>query len=135
MTLPIKNILLVDDEKEFVQSVSRHLRMEGFFVETSHDGIHAQEMIHQRSTKRKPFDLVITDINMPKLGGLELLNWIKKNQTNLSVLIITGFGVTDYVKNSIRPNWDGYFQKTITPAEMLELIDSISKHRMEQKAS
>ncbi len=129
MTQQVKNILLVDDETEFANSVSRHLRMEGFVVETAADGKLAQETIIKRSSEKSPFELVITDINMPKLSGLELLNWIKREQPRISVLVITGYGVTDYVLNSIRPELDGHSQKPITPSQMLQLIDTISKSR------
>ena len=82
---PSKKILVVDDEKGIRLLLSKALESEGFQVSLAKDG---QECIDQLMVNR--FDLVITDIRMPRLDGIETLKWMKQEGRKEKIIIITG---------------------------------------------
>ena len=125
----IKRILVVDDEPEFVNTIKRHLRREGFILDSASDGEEARLKIHNNGCSGVRYDLVITDVIMPNVGGIELLQWIKENHAGISVLVISGFGVVDVVMETIRQEMDDYCQKPLTPEEMMRLIGNLDRKR------
>jgi DNA-binding NtrC family response regulator len=125
----IKRILVVDDEEEFVNTVKRHLKRERFTLHSAKDGEDACQKIDATTCDGSPYDLVITDVIMPKISGIELMQWIKHNHSHISVLVVSGFGGKHLVMESIRPELDDYCQKPLTPGEMMELIGNIDKKR------
>lgn len=125
----IKRILVVDDEPEFVKTIERHLRRQGFSLESGCNGEDAQQKIHDSVSQGLPFDLVITDLVMPTMNGIELLSWIMKNHPEISVLVITGFGEADLAVEMMRPEMDGFAQKPFKPNDMTRLIGEIDHKR------
>jgi len=125
----IKRVLVVDDEAEFVKTVERHLKREGFFLDSACDGNDARHKIQYAFLKGFPFDLVITDVVMPNLGGIGLIKWIKKAHPNTSVLVTSGFVDNDMTMETIRPEMDCYAEKPFTPKKMMQLIGSIDRKR------
>lgn len=125
----IKRILVVDDEEEFVNTVKRHLKRERFILHSAKDGEDACQKIDASTCDGIQYDLVITDVIMPKVSGIELLQWIKNNHSQISVLVVSGFGGKHLVMESIRPELDDYCQKPLTPCEMMRLIGNIDKKR------
>ncbi len=131
----IKQILIVDDEAEFVNTVKRHLKRKGFSINSASDGKDACHKIQDAVSNGLPFDLVITDDIMPNLGGIELLEWIKETQPGTSVIVVSGFGHTDMVMETIRPEMDDYAQKPLTPQKMMRLIGNIDLKRRRRPAA
>ena len=129
MNNSIKRILVVDNEVEFVKTLQRHLKRKGFSVDVAYDGSNGIDRIKTSSVKGDPFDLVITDVVMPNMGGIELLRWVKRNYPSLSVLLISGFGDTDLVIENIRAELDAYVQKPVTPRQMMALIRKLNQNR------
>ncbi len=126
---PVTRILLVDDEVTFLKTLKRHLRRKGFSLETAENGKKASMLIQEKAQEGKPFDLVISDMVMPNMGGLELLGWVQKRFPETSVILLTAFGEKDAVSNAIRPEFDGFGSKPITPEKMLTLIRNVSDNR------
>ena len=82
-----KRILLVDDNATFRNIIAEILKSdEGFSVSVSEDGVRALE-----SLKNEHFDILITDINMPYMDGIELFHNVKELYPELPVVIISGF--------------------------------------------
>ncbi len=125
----IRKILVVDDEPEFAKILKLHLKREGFFLDSASDGVKAQQKIEKSFSIGAPFDLVITDVVMPNMGGIGLLRWIKRARPKISVLIVSGFGYDDVVIENIRPGLDGYCQKPLTPQKMMALIERLDRGR------
>src|SRR5207237_4170584 len=83
-------ILVVDDERVIREILTDFLEMEGYHVSTAGDG---QEAIAKLASE--PVDLVVTDLKMPNLGGIELIDHISKMKTQPVILVMTGFGTVE----------------------------------------
>ena len=125
----IEQILIVDDETEFVNMFRRHLRRKGFSVDSASDGKEACYKIQGAGSRGLPFDHVITDDIMPNVGGIELLEWIKETHPGISVIVVSGFWHTNMVMEAIRPEMDNYAQMPLTPHEVMQLIGNIDLKR------
>ena len=84
--MPADKILVVDDEQSMTQFLSIVLRKEGFLVTAVNNGKDALERV-----KAEPYDVVITDIKMPGMDGIQLLHQIKKHDPSLPVVIMTAY--------------------------------------------
>ena len=84
--MPTEKILVVDDEQSMTQFLSIVLRKEGYSVATVNNGREALEKV-----KTEGFDVVITDIKMPGMDGIQLLHGIKKHDPALPVIIMTAY--------------------------------------------
>src|SRR5690349_17418685 len=84
--MPAEKILVVDDEQSMTQFLGIVLRKEGFQVTTLNSGREALERV-----KAEPFDIVITDIKMRGLDGIQLLQGIKKHDPGIPVVIMTAY--------------------------------------------
>lgn len=129
MVEAIKRILVVDGEKEFANTVTRHLKRKKLILHSANNGEDAREKIDQTTCSVSQYDLVITDVIMPKVSGIELLQWIKKYHSEISVLVVSGLGHQHVIKDTIRPEMDDCCQKPVTPHEMMRLIGTIDKKR------
>ena len=86
----METILIVDDEKNYLTILSALLEDEGFEVLTAPGGLEALE-IHKTSD----LDLILTDMKMPKMDGIELLEKIKSDDPDLPVIMMTAHGTVD----------------------------------------
>jgi DNA-binding NtrC family response regulator len=84
--MPAEKILVVDDEQSMTQFSGIVLRKEGYQVTAVNQGRDALEKV-----KTEAFDVVITDIKMPGMDGIQLLNQIKKHDATLPVVIMTAY--------------------------------------------
>jgi CheY-like chemotaxis protein len=129
----IKGILIVDDEPEFVKTVHRHLKREGFTLFAASNGRKAKEQIEQSLKEGNQIQVVITDILMPRMDGIELMQWIKAFYPEISLLAVSGFAETIIARQLIRPDMDEYCQKPFTPNKMMALLSSIHKKRQKSQ--
>jgi DNA-binding NtrC family response regulator len=115
----MKNIkvLLVDDEKDFVNSLSERIQMRELDSKIAYDGEQALELV----TDEIP-DVVVLDLRMPGIDGLEVLERLKKNYPNVQVIILTGHGSEEDERISKRLGAYDYLQK---PVSIDKLIRSI----------
>lgn len=85
--------MVVDDERGIRELIYDFLTIEGYLVTTAEDGISALVKLQDDS-----YDLLITDLEMPNMGGEELLDWVGDNNPNITTLIITGYPIEDMGK-------------------------------------
>ena len=114
-----ERILVVDDEQIIRESLSFVLRKEGFVVEEAGNGKIAYDKVLESS-----FDLIITDLEMPEMKGVELLEKIKKLNIQTSIIVITAFGSLDTAISALRNGASDYILK---PVEFDELIIKVKK--------
>lgn len=80
------HVLVVDDDPDILWAMDKRLKQAGFNVVTCQDGQQAYDELEKRR-----FDALITDVMMPKLNGLALLDWVKTNRPNLKTVVMTAF--------------------------------------------
>ncbi len=114
-----ERILVVDDEKIIRETLSYVLQKEGYTVEEAENGKLAYDKILEST-----FDLVITDLEMPEMKGVELLDRIKKLNIQTSIIVITAFGSLDTAISALRSGASDYILK---PVEFDELIIKVKK--------
>ncbi|HCO11954.1 MAG TPA: response regulator [Desulfonauticus sp.] len=113
-------ILLVDDEKAFVEILTKRLTKRGFSVSRAYSGEEAIRLL-----RKEDFDLVILDLKMEDMDGLEVLNIIKKMVPNLSVVMLSGHGSEDAARKGLDLGACDYLLK---PCELEELLECIEKN-------
>jgi DNA-binding response OmpR family regulator len=80
-----ENILLVDDDRENLEALTVYLKLAGFVVEQARDGFEALRKLDQQI-----FDVVVSDIRMPKLNGMDLAKRIRRNLQSIPIVLMTG---------------------------------------------
>jgi len=119
------NILIVDDDLEFCSLLEDVLSNIGYCIEKSLNGTDALKKLEDSK-----FDLVITDKNMPDIGGIELISAIKKKYPSTPVIMTTAFG--DSI-SSVSALKHGAFEYITKPVRMSVLVESIQKALKNQK--
>ena len=118
------DILIVDDDATFRTAAQRYLQARGHRTRCAVDGIDALGQI----AKRNP-DLVICDLRMPRLDGLESLQRIRGAHNDVPFVMVTGHPTADTADQARKSGADDYLEK---PFEMQELLVSISNTRRER---
>jgi response regulator RpfG family c-di-GMP phosphodiesterase len=118
-------ILVVDDERVIREVLADFLAMEGFFVRTAEDGSSALVEL-----SRHPYDLVLSDLKMPNLGGIELLGAIAKHTPHVVTVLMTGFGT---VETAIEAMKKGAYDYILTPFKVEEVVHTIRRALERQK--
>ncbi|MEF3697066.1 response regulator [Desulfolutivibrio sp.] len=113
------NVLLVDDEREFVTTLSERLALRGIASRVVFDGESAL-----REVAENPPHLVILDVMLPGMRGLEVLRGIKAGFPNVKVILLTGHGTT---KNGIEGMKLGAFDYMIKPLDIDVLIEKMTE--------
>jgi DNA-binding NtrC family response regulator len=116
-------ILVVDDEPLVRKSLYESLRGDGFTASMASNGEEAYEKILESY-----FDIVITDMKMPKMNGIELLKKLRKDFPAISVVLITGYGNVETAVEAMRMGAFDYVTKPINDAEVRIIIDKILEH-------
>ena len=113
-------VLFVDDEMEIRAVVEEYLFRKGYAVTAVDNGLSALELI-----KEKAFDVVLTDLKMPKFSGLELLKAVKELRPELEVVILTGYGTVKTAVEALKLGSYDYLQKPIKLERMGHLVAQI----------
>jgi len=111
------NLLLVEDEPSVVSVISRGLTDEGFTVSIAPDGLIGKQMAIENQ-----FDLIILDIMLPGINGLELCKIIKDQKPNTPIIMLTALGTTENVVNGLDNGADDYLIKPFKFAELFARI-------------
>jgi len=112
------SVLIVDDDRELTQRLEKFLKKEGFEVFTAHDGEEGLETI-----RSKKIDVILTDIKMPGISGIELLERAKKLHRDTEVIIMTGHGDEEKAVLALRQGASNYLRKPIDLEELLIAIE------------
>ena len=123
------NLLLVDDNSSIVESLFLVLSEEGYQVVTASDGLEALEALQQQN-----FDLVLTDLNMPRMGGMDLVAEIRKMRNPPPVIIITAYATMETAINSVKLGVYDYLLKPFNMDHVLHAVSrALEKRRLEQE--
>lgn len=114
-------ILVVDDEKKIRDLLLRLFKMNNFETGIASNGNEALEIIKQTENK---YQIVLTDIEMPELNGLDFIKAAKEINPELVFIVMTGYGSVDYVIEAMRLGAIGFIKK---PLSIVELTSTIQK--------
>jgi len=115
---PKLRILVVDDSEGFCRSTADILKMRDYEVATAYDGFKALELV-----KRDVFDLVLMDIKMPIMDGVETFKKIKEMAPDTSVIMMTGYAVEDLIREALREGAFSALNKPLDFDEIFKLIE------------
>ena len=124
------NVLIVDDELFIREGLKNNIDWMShgiFFTDTARSGEHALEKIRDTF-----FDLVITDIKMHKMSGLELAETLLSVSPETKVILLSGFAEFEYAQKAIKLNVLAYLLKPVNLDEMDELINKVVKEKGNQ---
>jgi DNA-binding NtrC family response regulator len=124
-----KRILVVDDEESLRRVTQLRLQQAGYEVATAADGNEALALL-----ERNPRDLVLTDLRMPGLSGIELLERIKEAHPEVIVILVTAFGTIESAVEAMKHGAYDYIIKPVN-AEALKLIlaRALEHHRLQEE--
>ena len=119
-------ILVVDDEKVIREMLADFLGMEGYIVRTAEDGASALGEL-----EKGHYDLVISDLKMPRMGGIALLDEIGKTAPDALTVIMTGFGTVETAIDAMKRGAYDYVLKPFKLDEVVHVVQrGIEKQRM-----
>src|SRR5690242_16157095 len=111
-------VLVVDDEKVIREILSDFLTMEGYVVRAVEDGDAAL-----RELERRSYNLVISDLKMPGMGGLELLERITELKANVLTVIMTGFGTVETAIEAMKKGAYDYILKPFKIEDVVRVVE------------
>lgn len=113
------NILLVDDEVEFISTLAERLELRGIFARVTHDGESALKAVAENEPQ-----VMVLDVMMPGLKGLDVLQRVKEEHPKVQVILLTGQGKT---RDGIEGMRYGAYAYMMKPLDLDELIRTISE--------
>jgi DNA-binding NtrC family response regulator len=114
-----KKVLVIDDEQIVLDSVSKVLTAENYEVDASLSGRQGLDWAIERH-----YDIVLTDILMPDMGGMRVLKYIKRAKPSLPVMIITGYATVKSAVQAMKLGAADYVEKPFTPDQLLKAVAS-----------
>lgn len=114
-------LLLVDDEEDFLLSSSRVLERRGFKVDIAPNGVSALEKIEQGA-----YDVVVLDVKMPDIDGIEVFNQIRATHAALPVILLTGHGSVEDAFETSKSGVADYLSKPIDMDALAEKIQKVA---------
>lgn len=108
-------ILVVDDEKPLRDMLSRHLRFSGYSVATEENGIRALDYM-----RKNKVDILITDIMMPEMDGLELTAKVREGFPLVRMIVVTGYVTLNNAMTCLQNGADAILAKPLNDMELLD---------------
>ncbi len=117
-------ILVVDDEVKMVRAISDLLRAKGFEVLTAYDGEEALNVYYEKNTK---IDLIILDVMMPKINGMEVLEDIRMEKELVPIIMLSAKGEEYDQLQGFQIGADDYITKPFSPSLLIARIENVLK--------
>jgi len=115
----MQTVLLIDDDVELVEMLKEYIEQENFNVQVAHDGMTGAQMLLEQ-----PFDIVVLDVMMPRLNGIETLKAIRQH-SNVPVIMLTAKGDNTDRIVGLELGADDYVPKPSSPRELVARIRAI----------
>ncbi len=110
-------ILVIDDEEIVRVSCKKCLTPEGYDVDTASNGIEGLQLA--QATK---YDLVLTDLKMPEMDGMEFIIKAKESQPDTRIIMITGYSTVEHAVKAMRLGAYNYIEKPFTPVTLITAV-------------
>jgi nitrogen regulation protein NR(I) len=125
----VAHVLIVDDEVNIRRVLAAMLKREGYEVTTAEDGEQALGVLH-----KVPVDVVVTDLVMPRVGGMELLRKVSADFPDVPVILITAHGSVDSAVQALKAGAFDYVTKPFEQEELRKVIAKAAKaHEIERR--
>ena len=122
----MKKVMLVEDEEFILQGIRYIVDWEAISMEVTamaHNGREALEMF-----RKEPADIVVTDVEMPLMNGLELLEEIRKISPRTRFLILSGYDEFEYARKALKLDVEEYILKPINEEQLQQALISAGEH-------
>lgn len=124
------HILIADDEKGIREGCRRILESEGYATDTAENGRIGLEMLQTR-----PYDLLLVDLMMPVMGGFELMEQARQIDSELIMIVITGFATIESAVDAMKRGAYDYVPKPFTPDQLIAVVNrGLEKRRLSLRA-
>lgn len=120
-------ILLVEDEPKVASFIKKGLEEQLFHVDVSHDGLTGKHMALLNS-----YDLMILDLNLPQLSGIEVCKIVRSKKKNMPILMLTALGTTDDKVIGLDSGADDYLVKPFEFKELMARIRALTRRSSEE---
>jgi DNA-binding NtrC family response regulator len=128
-----KSILVVDDSPGTLEVLQRNLTAEGYITYTAACAMEALKLL-----EGTPVDLVITDLKMPKISGIDVIRHIRENYRNTEVMMITGYATVENAVEAVKSGAEEYLSKPFTDDELFaavrRVLDKLKQRRQARLA-
>ncbi len=121
----VANVLLVDDEEQFLEALSQRLKARGLKVDTVTSGEDAVKQVEDRN-----FDAIVVDLAMPGIDGIETLKRIKEKRPDLEIIMLTGHATVKSGIEAMKLGAEDFLEKPVDLNELLEKIGEAKNKRM-----
>jgi DNA-binding NtrC family response regulator len=112
-------VLIVDDEDDFRETIVKRLNARKILAEGAASGVKALQVL-----ENKDFDVIVLDVKMPEMDGIETLRHIKKLKPEIEVIMLTGHASVEFGLKGMQL---GAFDYVMKPAPLNELLDTIGQ--------
>jgi DNA-binding NtrC family response regulator len=120
-----EKVLLVDDEEEFVETLAERMRTRGMDVSTTNSGSDALKLVDDED-----FDVVVLDLMMPGIDGLDALKRIKRRRPDIQVVLLTGHATVEKGVEAIKEGALEFLEKPVDLASLTEAIHKAKATKM-----
>lgn len=121
-------VLLVDDEADFVEIMTKRLKKRSFQVEVAYSGPEALEIL----AKTERVDIVLLDVKMPGMDGIEALSKIKEHSPLVEVIMLTGHATVDSAVEGLKLGAFDYLMKPCDIKVLMQKLNAAMERRQEQ---
>jgi DNA-binding response OmpR family regulator len=119
------NILFAEDDDVLRNSLTFYLKNNGFTVTPVSNGLQVKEFLKSTS-----FDLIITDLNMPFLGGMEVINFVRNElKSQAPIIVLTSFGIEKAELDAFEIGASEFVSKPFSPSVLKARIDKLLSQR------
>lgn len=116
------SVLVIDDDESLRESIVANLEVAGYAVRPIGDGLSALALL-----KEEPYTIVLCDLRMPKIDGLEFIRRCKEVSPDTAVVLMTGFGNTELAVEALRAGAYDYMSKPFEPEELILTLRKIEE--------
>jgi len=123
-------ILVIDDEEIVHKSCKRIFRTDNYVIDYAYSGEEGLDLVEKR-----PYDIVLTDLMMPGIGGMDVLQRLVEEKPDITVIVFTGYATVDSVRQALKLGAFDYVPKPFTPDELRDVIRNAVEAREEKSGA
>jgi len=113
-------ILVVDDEPEVLEVMVDMLEQEGYSTRSTSDSREASQLLEET-----PFDVIVSDIVMPHLSGLQLLEIARRQNPDVQVVLVTGYATNELAREALERGASGFIEKPFRIEQLLATLRGV----------